>query len=31
MRKQYDTETIIEKGYKLSKSDYRFLINPQIN
>ena len=30
IRKQYDTETIIEKGYKLSKSAYRFLTNPKL-
>ena len=30
IRKQYDTETILEKGYKLSKSAYRFLTNPKL-
>lgn len=30
IKKQYNTETIIEKGYKLSKSAYRFLTNPKL-
>lgn len=30
VKKQYDTETIIGKGYKLSKSAYRFLTNPHL-
>ena len=30
IRKQYDTETIIEKRYKLSKSAYTFLTNPKL-
>ena len=30
IRKQYDTETILEKGYKLSKSAYRFLTNHKL-
>ncbi len=30
IKKQYNTETIIKKGYKLSKSAYTFLTNPKL-